>query len=52
MTETLSLQEEEFWKKLIEKYLEPIEPTEEEKVQNNQMHSTSHFLVIIIIDHI
>lgn len=31
-TETLSTQEEEFWKKLIEKYLEPIEPSEEEKV--------------------
>lgn len=38
-TETLSQQEEEFWIDLIEKYLQPIEPTEEEKVQieNNQM---------------
>lgn len=31
--ETLPAQEEQFWMDLIDKYLEPIEPTEEEKVK-------------------
>lgn len=32
-TETLPLPEEQFWRDMIDKYLLPIEPTEEEKVQ-------------------
>lgn len=32
-TETLPLSEEQFWKDLIDKYLIPIEPGEEEKVR-------------------
>lgn len=31
-TETLPVTEEQFWLDLIKKYLEPIEPTDEEKV--------------------
>lgn len=33
-TETLPAAEEQFWIDLIQKYLEPIEPTDEEKVIN------------------
>lgn len=40
-TETLSVKEDEFWADLIEKYLKPIDKTEEEKVKLTQ-HCT-HF---------
>lgn len=43
-TETLSQQEEEFWIDLIDKYLQPIEPTEEEKVEHNAYSEASYFI--------
>lgn len=36
-TETLGSQEEEFWVDLISKYLEPIEPTDAEKVRKGSI---------------
>lgn len=38
-TETLGSQEEEFWVDLINKYLEPIEPTDEEKVRAHNVRA-------------
>lgn len=41
-TETLPAAEEQFWMDLIRKYLEPIEPTDEEKVFDD--HETTYFV--------
>lgn len=43
-TETLSAAEEQFWFDLIERYLQPLEPTNEEKV-----HTHISFLSISIL---
>lgn len=47
-TETLSAQEEEFWIDLIEKYLEPIEPSEEEKVNNDRENAIANIFEFVI----
>lgn len=45
-TETLPAAEEQFWIDLIQKYLEPIEPTDEEKVLPN-LYSSIYYMKLV-----
>lgn len=46
--DVLNLQEEQFWKDLLEKYLYPIDEDKAEKVKYNHIRATSFFSYILI----
>lgn len=49
-TETLPAAEEQFWLDLIQKYLEPIEPSDEEKVFDQFIHFVDNNISNVFIN--